>query len=284
MEIPIKPRGGLWAMAIILLAAVGGGCCDNAATPKDSIAVSSPYLEAAIRDVLTRDVALVRLAGPSMCPGHFDLQPSKIVELSRCRLLVRFDFQKALDKKVADRTQKPSETETEILSVELPGGLCEPETYLSACRQVADHLVSMGEMKKPEADRRLDEITQRLSVLADDVHRKIDAAALRDAPVLTSGHQAAFCRWMGLRTAGAFTAGDTAGSGEIDDAVKAGEADHVKIIVANEPEGRRLADALADRFGARVVVFANFPEPDEKPAFDNLVRRNLATLLDGKKP
>jgi zinc transport system substrate-binding protein len=282
----MKPHSGMWAMAVILLVANGGGCRNSdAASPtisasNESIAVSSPYLEVAIRDVLPREVSLVRLAGPSMCPSHFDMQPSKIVELARCRLLVRFDFQKALDQKVADRTGKPLET----LSVVPSGGMCEPKTYLSACRQVADHLVSMGEMKKTQADHRLTEIADRIQALSDDVHRKIDAAALRDAPVLTSGHQAAFCRWLGLRTAGAFTAGDTAGTGDIDLAVKAGQAEGVKIIIANEPEGRRLADALADRFDARVVVFANFPDPEKKQAFDSLVQRNVTALLETKKP
>jgi hypothetical protein len=53
------------------------------------VAVSSPYLEAAIRDVLRRDVSLVRLAGPAMCPGHFDMRPSQITDLAKCRLLNR---------------------------------------------------------------------------------------------------------------------------------------------------------------------------------------------------
>ena len=277
----LKPRTGSWIIGVIVALMIFGGCRDrggpssDTATANRSIAVASPYLEAAIRDVLLHEAPMVRLAGPSMCPGHFDMRPSQISELARCRLLVRFDFQRALDEKVADRTDKSLET----LVVAPSGGLCVPETYLTACRQIADHLVSTGAMEQSEADRRLAEIADRMTTLAEEIHSKIDAAGLRDVPVLTSGHQAGFCRWLGLRCAAPFSAGDTAGAGEIDLAVKAGEAERVKIIVANEPEGRRLADALADRFDARVVVFANFPVPDETLAFDNLVRRNLAALL-----
>jgi ABC-type Zn uptake system ZnuABC Zn-binding protein ZnuA len=234
-------------------------------------------LEAAIRDVSPDDVAMVRLAGPSMCPGHFDLQPSKIVELSRCRLLVRFDFQQALDGKIADRP-------VDVLSVTVLGGLCEPATYLGACRQVAERLEALGLIPKGAAERRMEEIERRIATLSKDVHQKMDAAGLRDAPVLTSGHQSAFCRWLGLRPVGVFSAGDTAGTAEIDDAVASGAVHGVKIIVANEPEGRRLADALADRFDARVVVFANFPDSEKNGTFDTLVRKNVATLLVSKKP
>ena len=283
----VKRQDGLYTLVPILAMLIGGGCRDNvvpssdAATPNRSIAVSSPYIEVAIRDVLLlQEVPMVRLAGPSMCPGHFDMRPSQINELARCRLLVRFDFQRALDEKVADRTSRSLET----LVIVLPDGMCVPEAYLAACRQIADHLVSTGDLEWAEADRRLAEIADRMTALADEVRPKIDAAGLRDVPVLTSGHQTGFCRWLGLRSAASFSAGVTAGAGEIDGAVKAGEAEGVKIIVANEPEGRRLADALADRFDAQVVVFANFPEPDETPAFDNLVRRNLTALLKTGHP
>jgi len=109
--------------------------------------------------------------------------------------------------------------------------------------------------------------------------RKIDEAGLRNTPVLASGHQAAFCRWLGLQVTGTFSGADTAGTREIDQTVKAGEAAKASIIIANDPEGRRLADALADRLHAKVVVFGNFPEPGKDQAFDALVQRNLAALL-----
>jgi zinc transport system substrate-binding protein len=276
-----NPRLRYCIIVAFLSLLIGGGCCTQCAPSSDqttvdqSIAVSSPYLEAAIRDVLRRDMPIVRMAGPSMCPGHFDMRPSQISQLARCRLLVRFDFQQALDAKLADRAGRSPQS----LGVALPGGMCEPDSYLAACRQIADYLPTTGEMDQTEADRRMAEIADRMTALTSDVRQAIDAAGLRNAPVLTSGHQSGFCRWLGLRCVAAYSAADTAGVSELDEAIQAGNVDGVQIIVANQPEGRRLADALADRFDARVVVFANFPEADEAMAFDNLVRRNLAALL-----
>jgi len=239
------------------------------------VAVSSPYLEAAVRDVLPKDVPLIRLAGPAMCPGHFDMRPSQISDLAKCRLLVRFDFQQALDEKLGQRggNSLPS------LAVKVPGGMCEPESYASVCRQIADHFVSAGKLNQREADDRLAHVAQRAESLKRTATQKIDAARLRDTPVLASRHQAAFCRWLGLRVAATFSGSDTAGTREIDQAVTAGETAKVGIIIANEPEGRKLADALADRLHAKVVVFGNFPEPDQEHAFDVLVQRNVAALL-----
>jgi ABC-type Zn uptake system ZnuABC Zn-binding protein ZnuA len=239
------------------------------------LAVSSPYLEAAVREVLQREVPLVRLAGPAMCPGHFDMRPSQIADLARCRLLVRFDFQQAIDEKLRSRSGAVPHT----LAVTAPNGLCVPESYLSACRQIADHFVAAGEMSAEEAQNRLNQLAERLAKLEAAVGGKIDKAGLRGASVLASGHQAAFCRWLGLRVVGTFSGADTVGLREIEQAAKAGGAAQVALVIANEPEGRRLADALADRLGARVVVFGNFPAAEQPRAFDALVQRNLAALL-----
>jgi zinc transport system substrate-binding protein len=254
-----------------------------AVPPKDApVAVSSSYLEAAVRDVLGRDVPLVRLAGPAMCPGHFDMRPSQISELARCGLLIRFDFQQALDKKLRNSS-------CQTAAVTVHGGLCVPDTYLSACRQVADHLVQADFLSRAEADARLEKIARRMTSLRQEAERRIEAGRLRDVPVLASGHQADFCRWLGLRMIAEISSADSSGIRDLDEALKAGQAAAVRIVVANEPEGRRSADALAERLNAKVVVFANFPLPDDEPAFDKLVRRNLAALLDAaisddKKP
>ena len=56
-------------------------------------------------------------------------------------------------------------------------------------------------------------------------------------------------------------------------------------MVANRPEGRRAADALAKRLGAQVVVLGNFPDPQEGHAlFDDLLRANVNLLIEAGRP
>ena len=59
----------------------------------------------------------------------------------------------------------------------------------------------------------------------------------------------------------------------------------MKLIIANLPEGRRTADALAERLGACVVVFGNFPELNNaRVSFDELLQGNVAALLRAHRP
>ena len=262
------------AVAAILLGGCGPGGGDSA-IEKTAVVVASPYIEAAARDLLGGETKLVNLSGPNMCPGHFDMRPSQVRELAGCRLLLRFDFQEGLDEKLAGRGIAP-----EICSIVPAGGLCLPETYLGVCRRLADQFTADGTIAPEDAERRLAAIERRLTALREEAERRIDAAGIRGAPVLCSMHQEEFCRWLGLSVAAVFPSADTASTGGIDQAVTGADAAGVRLVVANRPEGRRAADALADRLCAAVVVFDNFPEPAAAEAFDSLVRGNISALTE----
>ena len=157
------------------------------------------------------------MASPSMCPGHFNTPPSEIEALARCRLFVRFDFQRGLDRPLADR----GEMARQVAAVTAAGGLCVPDTYVSVCRQVADSLIQAGFVARPEANRRLEKLAQHMTLLRQDATLQIAAAHLSDLPVLTSGHQADFCRWLGLRVIAETSAADNSSVPDLDKAVKA---------------------------------------------------------------
>lgn len=240
-----------------------------------SIAVSSTYFASAVRDVMGEEIGLLVLAEPGMCPGHFDLRPSQVRQLRSCALTVRFDFQQGLDSRLGGLADLPP-----VVAVRVPGGMCEPESYVAACREVAEALICAGLVSRETAEGQLTDVARRMDRLSDWAGTQLRLAGLEGAPVLSSGHQAAFCRRLGLKVAGTFSAADTATPGQIDAAVKQGVDAGVRFVIANLPEGRQLADALAGRLGAKVAVFGNFPAAGEAQAFDALFRHNVGSLLE----
>ena len=269
----MTPR--IW-MAIVPLAAVLSlGCQDDHPTPSAQLAATNTLLECAARDLLGGSTSVLRLAEPGSCPGHFDIRPSQVAQLRQCRLLLRLDFQKSLDRKLARACQQG----LRIAEIRVPGGLAEPDSYLAACDQAADAMVSAGLLSAGQAEERLERIRQRIADAAARSRARV--VPLKDTPVLASGHQAAFCRWLGLRVVETFAGADTAAAGRLNRAVVAGEQAGVTLVIANRPEGRRVADALAERLGAATVVFGNFPAPDQgQSAFDDLLAANLRALLE----
>lgn len=263
------------ALALVALTLAG---CHRADAPVNGskIATTTSYLEAAARDLLGDDLSVVRLSEPGTCPGHFDIRPSQVQELSQCRALLRFDFQKSLDAKLAGSGTNGSR----VAEVSLRGGMGRPDSYLAACRQVADHLVALGLLARTNAEARLQTIAARLDALSRDATNRVVQMGLVGAPVIASAHQRDFCEWLGLKVVAAFRAADTASIGEIEEAIDAGKLAQIKLAIANLPEGRRTADALAERLKARVVVFENFPAlRNGRVSFDEMLSANVEALL-----
>lgn len=253
--------------------------CQNPPDDTPPVAVTNSLLECAVKDLLGEATAVLRLAAPGMCPGHFDIRPSQVQRLRSCRVLLRLDFQKSLDAKLSGARDEG----LRIAEIRIPGGLCEPASYIAACRQTADALVAADLLDRATADQRLAAIQTRVEQTAARCRQK--AADLRDRPVIASSHQDAFCRWLGLRPVAVFAGADSAGVGQVDHAVRQGEQAGVKLIIANLPEGRRVADALAERLGARVVVFGNFPAlGDGQNSFEDLIQANVDALIEAAKP
>jgi zinc transport system substrate-binding protein len=220
---------------------------------------------------------MLRLAEPGTCPGHFDIRPSQAAALQQCRLLLRFDFQHALDSQVrANAGQGPA-----VGVVSVRNGMCVPDTYLAVCEQIQPHL-ARWQSRPPDAyTAQLTAIRQRLQTLEQTLRAQVREAALAGVPVVASKRQRDFCEWLGLRVAADFTGADIARPSELENAVALGRAAGARLVVANLPEGRKAADFIAHALGAKVVVFGNFPLPSTTgPDFDALLTDNVRLLLE----
>jgi ABC-type Zn uptake system ZnuABC Zn-binding protein ZnuA len=270
----------LFLVVVLVLMPVGCQRKSNEANAR-KLAITNTYLESAARDLLGSEVQVLRLAEPGTCPGHFDMRPSQMSEMRSCRALLRFDFQRSLDGKVS-----PAATNHfQVVEVTLRNGLCVPESYLAACRQLADAFVALGWRLRPEADTKLKGVSERIAAMADWAREEIQKAGLANRPVLASGRQKDFCEWLGLKVVASFQSADISSVSEIERAIETGQLAGVKIIVANLPEGRRTADALAERLGANVVVFDNFPMVKEgRLSFDEMLTGNVKALIKTAGP
>ena len=280
-ELLKEPRLIRLFVALLLFTLTPGcGPRANDAPGTLKLAAANSYLECAAADVLATPVRFVRLAEPGSCPGHFDLRPSQVTDLQRCRALLRFDFQDSLDSRLAgSRTNRPW-----VVAVKINGGMGQAASYLSACEQVASALVNAHLLEQTVADERVRLIRERVNAQAMELRAQVANAGLTNRPVLASGHQKLFCEELGLRVVGAFSASDAARMSEVDQLIAGAEKTGVKLIVANLPEGRRLADALGERLGAKVIVFGNFPDPAQgKAAFDALQSANVRALLEAAR-
>jgi len=270
-------QGRLLLLAAWLVAGCGGSRDDG----RPVVGVTTSYIECAVRELAGDALRTVRLLPPGSCPGHFDVTPGMVRELRRCPALLRFDFQTGLD----ERLSRLVEAGLRIIAVPAGEGLCVPETYAATCRAVC---AALCECAPGEADallRRCQEIEGRMAQLAGELQARVAAAGLAGAPVVASGHQRAFCEALGLRVVATFTGGDEQSVARLAALIEQGEEAGVRLVVANLQEGPQLAEPLAQRLGARPVVFSNFPSMSaEQDTFEELLEANLCALLGEPRP
>jgi zinc transport system substrate-binding protein len=275
------PVRRIWvAAAQIAVSAFGIAGCGRGSDPAEAaqVAVSSSLLAAAVQEFLGPTAPVASLAEPGTCPGHFDVRPSQVAGLRSCRLLLRFDFQDGLDEPL-DSLRRAG---LRIAPVRVQRGFCVPDAYLDACRQTGAALAGAGLLSAAAVDERLAALEQRLAALATELRQSVAASPLRKGRVMVSGHQADFCRFLGLHVAAVFSGPERMSVGEIDAALRAGPA--VALVIANEPEGTQMADVFAERLGAPLAVLGNFPGPRHGGRFDELVRENVRLLVAGGTP
>jgi len=252
--------------------------CENKADVENlaEIAVTNSYLGCVVLDLCGDDAEVLCLAPPGMCPGHFDISPIQVKQLCDCRILLLFDFQK----QVVQTLSRVKERGLKTALVGEPGGLCVPDTYLAICRKVSDILSSEYPERKAQYRQRLRAIESDLKQLHRELLEKMRQASISSAKVLASNHQADFASWLSLETIATFVGSDIETVTGIDRCIRKAEGQDVRFVIANKQEGTALAEALAERLGARAVVFSNFPElRGQAGGFDTLLRTNVEALI-----
>ena len=240
------------------------------------IAVTNSYLGCAVRELCGDDTEVLCLVPPGMCPGHFDISPLQVKQLCNCRILLLFDFQK----QVEGTLSRVKERGLKTALVREVGGLCVPETYLEICWEVSDILSSEYPERKALYQQRLAVIEKDMKHLREELLEKLAQGGISSAKVVVSNHQADFVSWLGLEPIATFVGSDVETVAGVEHCIKKAKGQGVRFVIANKQEGTALAKALAERLGARAVVFSNFPElSGSASGFDELLRANVEELL-----
>ncbi|HEX41224.1 MAG TPA: zinc ABC transporter substrate-binding protein [Phycisphaerales bacterium] len=269
----------VWSLAALATVLPGCGARQGPARQAE-VAVTNSYLAAAVRDLCGDDMEVLCLAPPGMCPGHFDISPSQVEQLCRTRLLLLFDFQTQVEASLSRIKQRGVKT----AFVKSPGALCLPQAYRAICDQVAAILSDECPDIGPTAAQRMASVESQVEILEAELPDAVRQAGLTGAEVLASRRQAEFARWLGLEVVAEFVGSDIETVSNVDACLKKAQGRDIRFVIANRQEGTALAESLADRLGARPVVFTNFPEDADGPgAYAAMVRANVAALIEAAR-
>lgn len=241
-----------------------------------SVVVTTTMLETAVRDAFPADkgegLETRLLIPPGGCPGHFDLSPGFLPLLRRADLILIHEYQDDLRGKISSLTGSDSK----IISVSDNGSPLIPDNYRTLLEEVQKKAAAAGaDMAGSHDSPGSGEagIYHTLGTL------KEEAGGLRsefkDVRVIASGHQSAFCRWLGFDVRGTMKRSENMTPGDLRRLLQE-EAD---LVVANLQSGTQAARTLAERKGIPLVILSNFPKAGGfGDDFPSLFRTNLKKL------
>lgn len=270
----------LYIICLTFFLLLGGISCRSSANRQvnlPSIVVTTSYLESAARDLTGDDFEIVRLAPPGMCPGHFDIAPGIIKKIRGCRLLLRFHFQDGIDSKIQPLTKG----HLTIKGITAPEGLCVPESYYLILKDTLDALQAAFPKKTDEFNASFERATANIEKLTEECIKHMNEAGLRGTKVIASGHQAVFCRWLGLDVVAVYSGANATTPQGLQNLINKGHKSGVRYVIANLQEGSQMGESLASHLGAQIVVFSNFPDMSpSQNSFYSLVRNNIDRLIE----
>ena len=256
------------------------GCKNKGYEQQPEITVANSYLHAVVKDLCGDQQEIFSLVPPGMCPGHFDISPSKVNQLCNCEILFVFDFQQNIENAIP----RIKDQGLEVCKIKPSPGLCIPETYTTIANQIAEALSKKYPERQKHYFARLAEIEKRLNNLTQKINEKMKRLELQTINVVVSQHQTEFAKWLGLNPVSTFAGRDTVTPAKINRNLKKANQNQIRFIIANKQEGTKLAQSLAKHLKIKLVVFSNFPlsnqQNDMLTGFDNLVYDNVNNLLE----
>ena len=277
----MKLRISSLLLSLLLISLYSGGCNkkESSQNPPE-IAVANSYLKAVIEDLCGNQQPILSLVPPGMCPGHFDISPSKVNQLCNCKILFAFAFQQNIEKAIPRIKDKG----LKMCCIAPPQGLCIPDTYLAIVKQVVVTLSTEKPSQQTYYEQRLVEIENRMKNLSRELLQQIEQSKLKNSNVIVSQHQAEFVKWLGLNPVSVFSGRDTMTPAQINHNLREADLSKVNFIIANKQEGTEFAEAFTEHLKTSLIVFSNFP--DEKkhhtqlPGFDTLLHDNVKNLIE----
>jgi ABC-type Zn uptake system ZnuABC Zn-binding protein ZnuA len=221
------------------------------------IVATTSLIAEIVADLGGAGVEIATLIPPASCPGHFDLKPNDMKLLADANVFFLHNWQ---SRTFSDGIIRASGNHTLKKAVlDVPGNWMAPPVQASATERIAAVLADADPARadgyRSAAARRKDEIQKIGAAQA----QRLAQAGVRDIRVLANDMQADFLRWAGFQVVGVFGRGEDMSPREVEDAIRLGRDQAVRLVVDNLQSGKQAGIGIVREIGAAQVTLSNFP-------------------------
>ncbi len=236
----------LLALLFISLA----GCVKHSSEQIRVVATTS-LIGSMVRAVGGEKVELTIIVPSGMCPGHFDVKPGDIVNLSDANLILYHGWEKWMDKLASH------EDKSNRVKINAAGNSMVPDIHIKATKLVTDALCKADPTYCDLFRDNMKKYEEAINSAVEEMKGK--TSNLEGTKIICAKMQEGFLTWVGFDIAATYGRPEEITPSEMVRVVNLAKTEKVELFVDNLQSGPEAGLTMAEEVGARHVALTNFP-------------------------
>ncbi len=226
-----------------------------------------------VKAIAKEKAEVVIIVPGGMCPGHFDIKPSNLVELNESKVIFCHGWEPWIKKLMNTVDKKPM-----VVTIKIKGSLMVPEEHKKAVRKVTKVLCSLDPQHTNYYKKNLTSYEMLLDSLEKEIKKRTQR--IKKTPVICSKFQAEFLEWLGMEVRGTYGRPEELTPKTLLVLINKAKRERVRLVVDNLQSGPDAGAEIAKETKAKHVTLTNFPLNDSYPA---TLMENIEKLIHALK-
>ena len=241
--------------ALVIVVAVSG--CSQPAKSRLPVATSTTLMGYIVQQVGGDSVDVLNIVPASQHPGNFDAKPSDIEKLARAKLFLVHGFPG--ETYVPAIIKAANNPDLKLLTISDNRSWMTPEVQIAAADMVAVALSDADPPNKSAYEARAKQYKDRVAAKATAVRAKLSASNVATLKAISSGFQAPFAAWAGVKVVGTYLTQESLTLQFVQDLEDKGKAQGVNVVIDNVHSGAEIGKGIAEDLKAKHIVLVYFP-------------------------
>jgi zinc transport system substrate-binding protein len=243
--------------------------CQKSSTERIKVATTTSILGSIVEAIGEGKIDIVVIVPGGMCPGHFDITPGDVANLTDSKVLINHGWEQWITDLLDAVEKKPV-----LHTIDINGNLMVPEVHTRAAENVAALLCSLDYSQREHYLRNVASYLSLIDSLAKKIQTEIEMVV--PVKVVCSELQVEFVKWLGFDVVATYNRTEDFTPKMLSEIIQKAKEENVTLVVDNLQSGPDAGVGIAEEIGAQHVTVTNFPLNGSYP---DALMENFKTIM-----
>jgi len=257
----MKKIGILTAFILVLLINLLAGGCSPADTSKLKVVTSTALIAQIVERIGGDMVNVVNIIPPAQCPGHFDVKPSDIQELTDASIFLVHGWQG--ETFIEELTASADNPDLNVVSLDIPSNpqsnWMVPSVQKEATDVVAAALSQVDAENSAAYQELADKYKAEVEAKGAEVETRLAGENLGGVNVMCNEQIAGLVQWLGFNIVSTYGRPDSLTPQVVMGLVDEAREEGVVLFIDNLQSGADASAQMAEELDCKRVTITNFP-------------------------